>query len=97
MTYDATSIQCAIAPILRLSSVRRALLFGSHASGTQTAQSDVDLLVSYEKPISLLKAVALERALTEALGRRVDLVSEGGVSPYLKADIMQRSVLVYEK
>jgi predicted nucleotidyltransferase len=33
---------------------------------------------------ALLSLVALERTLTEALGRKVDLLTEAAISPYLR-------------
>jgi len=53
--------------------VRFALLYGSAATGEDTAGSDVDVLVSLRDP-DLFKLIALERRLGERLGRDVELV-----------------------
>jgi predicted nucleotidyltransferase len=53
--------------------VRFALLFGSAATGEDTPESDVDLLVSLRDP-DLFKLIALEGRLSERLGRDVELV-----------------------
>ena len=53
--------------------VRFALLFGSAATGDDTPESDVDLLVSLRDP-DLLKLLALERRLAERVGREVEVV-----------------------
>jgi len=53
--------------------VRFALLFGSAARGTETPGSDVDVVVAVRDP-SLDRIVDLAAKLTEATGRRVDLV-----------------------
>jgi len=53
--------------------VRFALLFGSAATGEDTSRSDVDVLVELRDP-SLERLLALERRLTEHVGRPVELV-----------------------
>jgi len=71
-------------------------IFGSHARGEAREQSDIDLLVRFAKRKSLLKVVALERELSEALGRKVDLLTEAAVSPYLRDRIMRELRVLYE-
>jgi predicted nucleotidyltransferase len=70
-------------------------LFGSLARGEAKEASDIDLLVSFSRPVSLLRMVSLERELTEALGRKVDLLTEASLSPYLRAQILKERQLVY--
>jgi predicted nucleotidyltransferase len=53
--------------------VHFALLFGSAARGTDTPESDVDVLVGLRDP-SLERIVELGAKLTAAAGRRVDVV-----------------------
>jgi predicted nucleotidyltransferase len=57
--------------------------------------SDIDLLVSFSQPVSLLQMVALERELSKALRRKVDLVTEAALSPYLRDNILKERQLVY--
>ena len=55
--------------------LRRVDLFGSYASGTNTQQSDVDLLVEFLQPqVSLLTLSALKLRMEELLGLDVDIV-----------------------
>ena len=71
-------------------------VFGSFARGESTENSDIDLLVEFKKPKSLLKFVALERQLSEALGNKVDLLTEASISPYLLQQIKSELKLIYE-
>ncbi len=64
-------------------------IFGSWARGENGSQSDLDILVKFNKPVSLLTFVRMERELSEMLDLKVDLVSEGG----LKNERMRKRVL----
>jgi len=70
-------------------------VFGSTAREEATTESDIDLLVTFSQPTSLLQMVALERELSEALGRKVDLLTEASLSPYLCDRILKERRLVY--
>jgi len=65
------------------------------ARNEATEASDIDLLVSFSRPVSLLQMVTLERELSEALGRKVDLLTEASLSPYLREHILKERQLVY--
>lgn len=71
-------------------------VFGSFARGEADEQSDIDLLVRFSSRKSLLDVVALERQLSTALGRKVDLLTEGAISPYLREGIMRDLKVIYE-
>jgi uncharacterized protein len=64
-------------------------VFGSFARGEADENSDLDLLVEFRKRVSLLKMVALERELSAAVGRKVDLLTEAAISPYLRDSILR--------
>lgn len=70
-------------------------IFGSHARGEARKTSDIDMLVSFSGRVSLLTLVALERELTELLGRQVDLQTEAALSPYLRDRILQERQIIY--
>lgn len=72
-------------------------IFGSMVRGDAKKQSDIDLLVRFSKRKSLLGVVRLERELSEALGRKVDLLTEGALSPYLRDRILKEMRVVYGK
>ena len=71
-------------------------MFGSLVRGEATAKSDIDLLVEFSKRKSLLNVVALERQLSTALGRQVDVLTEAALSPYLRERIMREVQVIYE-
>ena len=67
-----------------VSSVR---VFGSAARGDEEA-NDLDLLIDFELGRSLLDEVAFWQDVEELLGCQVDVVTERGVSPYLRDRIL---------
>lgn len=64
-------------------------VFGSWARGENRPDSDLDILVKLNKPVSLLTFVRMQRELSELLSVPVDLVSDGG----LKNERMREYVL----
>ena len=74
---------------LRRAGIRRLSLFGSVARGDAEAGSDVDLAVELdpEARVGLFALGALERRLTELVGRPVDLLPEPVEKPRLRANL----------
>jgi hypothetical protein len=66
-------------------------VFGSLVRGEQTGKSDVDILVEFSEPIGL-KFFDLQEFLERKLRRKVDLVSTGAISPYIRPYIEREVV-----
>jgi len=64
-------------------------LFGSFADGTYTDNSDVDIVVEFERPIGW-QFFTLEKYLEERLDRNVDLVSVNALKEQIKPFIMNQ-------
>ena len=94
MTYQFDTSK--LVEICRQNDVAKIGVFGSMARGEATEQSDIDLIVEFSKRKSLLALVALERKMSETLGRRVDLLTEAAISPYLRDSIMNDLQVLYE-
>ncbi|HET9742882.1 MAG TPA: nucleotidyltransferase family protein [Terriglobales bacterium] len=73
---------------------RNVRVFGSVARGIERTDSDIDLLVDVERGRSLLDVIALEQELSELLGRRVEVLTDGGLSPYLKQQILSEAAFL---
>jgi predicted nucleotidyltransferase len=82
--------------ICRQNDVKKVGIFGSMARGESTLQSDVDLLIEFSKKKSLLSMVSLERKMSSAIGRKVDLLTERSISPYLRDRIHKDIKIIYE-
>jgi predicted nucleotidyltransferase len=69
-------------------------VFGSYTRGEQEADSDIDILVSFDKPIGFIKFMRLEFYLSELLGRKVDLVTKDSLKPHIGAVILKETQYV---
>ncbi len=88
-------IKAKRADILRIAArhaARNVRIFGSAARGEAGAESDRDFLVEMEPGRSLLDYVALWQDLEELLGCKVDVLTDGGISPYLQERIYAEAV-----
>lgn len=76
--------------MLRTYGVVEAFLFGSTARGVDRHDSDIDLLVRFEKPTKLFTQVDLADELTELTGRRIDLMTElhPAFAPYIEPTLV---------
>jgi len=75
--------------------VKHLKIFGSYARGEQEEDSDVDILVSLDEEVDLLEFVGLKFYLEEILGLPVDLLSDRGISPLLRAYIERWVIEVF--
>ncbi len=89
--------QAEIARYCRENKIARLRAFGSVLRDDFTPESDVDLLVAFEPNarISLLDYVRIKRELSELLGRDVDLVSEKGISKYIRDEVFAEAEAVF--
>lgn len=72
--------------------VRSLDIFGSVARGEAAADSDVDLLVAFDRAIGLFHFFRVQRRLEQILGCRVDLVMREAVKPQLRDRIFREAV-----
>lgn len=80
-----------ILQIARRHGARRVRVFGSYARGQQKETSDLDLLVDLEPHRDLFDLIELKQELEKTLQRRVDVVTEAGLSPYIRAKVLEEA------
>ena len=78
--------------------VLKAYLFGSYSREEADEESDIDLLVEldYSKHIGLGFA-RMKLDLEKLLNKKIDIISAGGVSSYIRPFIDKDKKLIYEK
>jgi predicted nucleotidyltransferase len=72
--------------------VQSLAVFGSVARDEARADSDVDLLVEFNRPTGLFGLAELQRHLEELLGRKVDLVTFDALRPEMKQGILDEAI-----
>ena len=73
---------------------KRLAVFGSYARGEAKKSSDLDLLVHFDRRISLFDIIDLEDKLSDALGVKVDLVTEKSLNPMIKPFILNDLIVL---
>jgi predicted nucleotidyltransferase len=98
---ELEQLRKTILAVLQPYQVRRVALFGSAVRGEGKPGSDLDILVSLpppgERPVIGLKWFDLVEELSLALERPVDLVTEDGLSPYIRPYVEKEMVILYEQ
>lgn len=85
-----------IIQILKNQGARKIALFGSYVRGEEKPESDIDIIVEFSERKSLLDLVGIEQELSDAVGMRVDLLTEKSISPYLIDRIKKEMEVIYE-
>ena len=80
--------------ILRKYKVKKIGLFGSYVRKEQKVRSDIDFLVELEEP-DFDNFMDLVFYLENLFGRKVDLITEGSLSPYIRPYV-EKEVEWYE-
>jgi predicted nucleotidyltransferase len=76
---------------------KRIGIFGSFARNENRHNSDLDVLVKFKKGITLLQLIKLENDLSEKLGIKVDLITEGALTnKKLRKSIAKDLIIIFE-
>ena len=99
ITMNQQTMTQVIADYFKTQPVLKAWLFGSFARGEEREDSDVDLLVKFDRslPIGLFAYLRMHRELEEKLGRKVDLVEEGTLRPAAQITANRDLKVIYER
>jgi len=79
-----------IKPLLKEEyAVKKIGLFGSFAENSFSEESDIDLLVEFEKPVGW-RYFSLEIYLEKIFGRKIDLVTKNALKEQIKGQILEQ-------
>ena len=85
-----------IAEFCRQYRIRRLAVFGSALREDFTSESDVDVLVEFEPSARVgLGFFSIQEELSELLGRKVDLSTEGFLSKYFRDEVLAEAKSIY--
>jgi len=82
--------------ILKNEGVNKISIFGSFARNQAGKNSDIDILVNFSRKMSYFEFVNIEDRLSNLIGRKVDLLTEKSISPYIISNIKKDEVILYE-
>lgn len=74
ITLEIDDIRNAVLELVPRYSITSIILFGSRANGTARENSDIDLIVEFDCPISLLTLSRIKIELEEKMGLGVDVI-----------------------
>ena len=88
-------IKRKIISILKGYGANKIAIFGSHARGSATPKSDLDIIVDFDMPKGLITFIGIENKLSDSIGIKVDLLTERAISPYLIEKIKKEAIVIY--
>ncbi|MCJ7628860.1 MAG: nucleotidyltransferase family protein [Longimicrobiales bacterium] len=85
-----------LANLCREHGATRLRLFGSAARGEERPDSDIDIIVDFERPVGFVELIRFENTLAEFFGRSVDLVTEPGLSPFIRDSVLASAATIFD-
>jgi len=84
---------------LKTTPIVKAWIFGSFARSEEQFDSDLDLLVKFDKnhKLDLFEYIGITQELEDLLGRNVDLVEQGKLLPNIAEIVKKEKQLIYER
>jgi len=89
--------QSQLTQLAKESGISYLALYGSYSRGEQNSNSDIDLLVEFEKIPGLFSFIDIEQKFSTELGVKVDLVTKNGLSKYIRPYIQDDLKVIYAK
>ena len=86
----------SLAELCREHGATRLRVFGSVAKGEERPDSDIDIIVDFDRPVGFIQLIRFENALAEFFGRSVDLVTEPGLSPFIRDSVLASAAVIFD-
>ena len=92
-------IKQKLTPIFEAKNVRKAILFGPHATGEATDKCHVDIVAYVDEDMSILNFCDIADDVINTLGKDVNFLHAEDIVPGGKIDLLLQKdgVLIYEK
>lgn len=94
------SIINPIKEYLKTQPIERAWVFGSFSRGEERSDSDIDLLVEYDRKnqhVGLFTIINIKQQLQQLVGRDIDLVENGTLMTFAQKSAEKDKILIYER
>ncbi|PIR05321.1 nucleotidyltransferase [Candidatus Kuenenbacteria bacterium CG11_big_fil_rev_8_21_14_0_20_37_9] len=80
-----------------LDKIKKVSLFRSYLSDMAREDSDVDLLVEFDRGISLFDLADMQRVIENDVKKKVDLLTPNSLSKYFRDEVINQAELIYER
>ncbi|MEO5646324.1 MAG: hypothetical protein ABIO57_00950 [Candidatus Paceibacterota bacterium] len=88
-------ITARVTPVLKKYPIIYAGIFGAVALGETNPNGEVDIMISPNGTFHISSLTALEKSLSEALGKKVNLATDQGANKFIKASMMKGLKVIY--
>ncbi len=88
-------IRNKIGSVLKTHGAEYVAVFGSAARGENRPDSDIDILVRFNKDISLLDHIGMVQELEDTLKQKVDLIMEHSLSEHAVPNVKKDLKVLY--
>ncbi len=82
---------------LKKKGAKKIEIFGSYAIGEEREDSDIDLIVEFKNNRTLLELIEIEQELSEALNRKIDMLTPSSISPLIMEKISKEKKVIYSE
>jgi len=94
MKIDIDHIKRTSKPVFKKYGIHTASIVGSIAYGDYTVESDLDIVVEIDKPLSLLTFSKIKIELEELLNIKVDLIVRSAIKERLKKSLLSKEIII---
>lgn len=95
MNQEINHIKKLISPVFNKYNIRTASLVGSAARGEHTPESDYDIVIDIDQPISLLTFSRIKIELEDIFHKKIDLIERSAIKPVLKKYLLKDEIVIY--
>ncbi len=80
--------------VLKKYPITKAAIFGSFARNEANKDSDIDLLIESNKPFSLFDVLRLEKELSQATSRKIDIVEYSAIKGSIRENVLKDAISI---
>lgn len=93
---DKEKLYSEIVNYLKSQGATKIAVFGSYVRNEETPDSDIDVLVDFKQPITLFDFAGYQIELQEKIGKKIDLVMEGGMNPLVEKYALKDCLVLFQ-
>jgi len=93
---DKQKLYSEIVEFLKSKGATKVAVFGSYVRDEETPESDIDVVVDFKDPITLFDFAGYQIELQDKIGKKVDLVMEGGMNPLIEKYVKKDIIVLYQ-